>query len=150
VAHYSLQLGIAESVASHRYELLRPQLNKLAYLSRGNDYPTDKRELIILEEVVLLENFARKDFRIVLDNTCSVLSRLTNRAISHIYGVRIKHDALAKEMCQHIVDADKLHVPLQQLQNVSLLLNKLVVGVGNSNEVEELIDAWVCFFKVLG
>lgn len=53
-------------------------------------------------------------------------------------------------MGKNVVDADELEPPFKRVQDVSLLGHKLVIVVGDADEVEELVDAWVGFLQVLG
>ena len=81
VPHHRLDLGVPQPVASHCDKLFRPQFDEFADFSGGHHDSTDKRQLIILEELVLLEAFACEDLRIVLQDASCVSRRGSERAV---------------------------------------------------------------------
>lgn len=61
-----------------------------------------------------------------------------------------KHDTLAQKVSYHIIDGYNLEVPFENLQEVLLHGDELVVIERQGSELEQLIDSWVGFLKILG
>jgi hypothetical protein len=99
---------------------------------------------------VLLQALACEDLRIVLEDGSRVFGGRANGPVLRLDLVRSEHNALAEEMGEHVIDADELDLPLEGVQDVSLLVDELIIRVWDANKVEELINAWVGLFKILG
>jgi hypothetical protein len=57
---------------------------------------------------------------------------------------------LAEEVCQKVVRADELHTPIKSVEDVSFHGDELLVGEGHTDVLEQLLDARVSHFVVLG
>lgn len=64
--------------------------------------------------------------------------------------VSAEKDALAEEVGQDVECANELHAPVESVENVCLLGDKLFVGEGHSDVLEQLLDARVSHLVVLG
>jgi len=100
LSHALFELGLAKSVACHRYELIWPQLLNLAYLPRCHNDGAGHCQRIELQKLVLLEAQTRKNLTVVQKNLCrvEVWFVLTRKS------VRCEQDTLAEEVAQNIVD----------------------------------------------
>jgi hypothetical protein len=99
---------------------------------------------------MLFQALARENLGIVLQDTCRVSGGCAERAICCLYFVCRKHDALAQEVRQDVVDTDELQSPLKRVQDVGFLRHELIVVIGDANEVKKLVNAGVCFLQIFG
>ncbi len=60
-----------------------------------------------------------------------------------------EQDALAEEMCQHIKRANELYAPVESVQYVGFLCDKLVIAERHSDVFQKLVDARVGHLMIL-
>jgi len=99
---------------------------------------------------MLLEALACEHLCVVLQYASGVGSRCTKCTICGLDLISREDDALAKEVRKNVVNTDELKAPVKRVQDVSLLRHKLIIVVGNTDEVEKLVDPRVGFLEILG
>ena len=68
MTHALLDLRIAESITGHSDELFGPEVTKIGDFTSGHDDAANKRQSVVLQELVFLEALLRKDLGVVADD----------------------------------------------------------------------------------
>lgn len=117
VAHAVLDLRVAQAVARHGHELLRPQVNDIGDFAGGHDDSTGESEAVILLELVLFHAAVQKDVSVVVQGRWLGLrvDRADSLRLTLHNLVCREEDTLAKEVGQDIVSANKLYAPVERV-----------------------------------
>ena len=100
---------------------------------------------------MLLETLLGEDLGVVPYDVWLALNiDVLSGAVGILHLVRSEQDSLAEEVRQDIVGANELEAPIERVQDVCFLVDKLVVGEGRPDVLQELGDARVGLLVVLG
>ena len=100
---------------------------------------------------MLFEAFFGEDFCIVTDDIRLPLTvDFTCRSIGVFDSIGRKPDTLAEEMGQDVVGTDKLEAPVKRVEDVSFLIDKLIVRKGRFDVFKQLCNSGVGLLVILG
>ena len=152
MAHAVLDLGVAKPIASHRDELLGPEVDQVGDFARSHDNATGECQTVILQELMLFQATLEQNVRIVANNVWLALAvQRHDRSGAHVLDlVRAEQDSLTEKVPQDVISTDELHPPIESVKDVSFLGDKLLVGEWHANVLEQLLDARVGHLVVLG
>lgn len=101
---------------------------------------------------MLLQAPLQEHFCVVADDIrLAVLVKVSDHSGSLVLNlVSVEKNALAEEVRQDVVCADKLHTPVQGVEDIGLLRHEFVVVERDADVLEQLLDSGVGHLVILG
>lgn len=139
---------LIDSESSHNLQLIRPNIADINDLSGSHYDSTAEGQLVVLEELVTLQAHVCVEFSVSLHTFGHFQGWLDVTTILCGNPITRKHDTLAQEVCDNIINWNNLQVPLEHLKEVLFHTDELVISEGAGGDLEQLLHSWVSLLKV--
>ena len=125
-----------DSESSHDLQLIWPKITYIDNLSGSHYDAAAKGQLVILEELMALQTHISVELSVSLHTLGHFEGWLDITTILCGNPIASKHDTLAQEVCDHIINGNNLQVPFEHLKEVLFHCNELIISEGASGDLE--------------